>query len=164
VDWAFCEAAVAEQIVTGVVPPADRASDSQVLSRTGVGRALPVAVLARLRDVPRVYGMARVDSSGRVCDRSIVRALGWQAGHRLAVNVVGDAVVFRPDPRAVLVMPSKRYVPIPAAARVRCGIGAGDRVLLVAEVDQSVLVVYSLWAVDGLLAQHHAAVIGGDTA
>lgn len=87
-----------------------------------------------------------------------------RAGQRLSVSVVTDAVVFRPDPHAVLVLPSKPHVVISAAARVRCGIGTGDRVLLAAETQLGLLVVYPMWAVDQLLAPQQAAVIGGGTA
>lgn len=50
-------------------------------------RPLPLA--AAEPAVPRpgaVYGLGRIDESGRVADRAVTAALGWQAGDRLTVT------------------------------------------------------------------------------
>ena len=49
-------------------------------------RPLPLVGLHQLsRDTTMLYGVGRVDASGRVKNRDIVRALGWQPGDKLEV-------------------------------------------------------------------------------
>jgi hypothetical protein len=50
-------------------------------ARPAAGRPLPLA--RPVRSVPDgvVYGIARIDTSGRICERAIITALGW-AGRR----------------------------------------------------------------------------------
>lgn len=46
-----------------------------------------------------VYGFGRIDASGRVADRSIIRALGWRGGDRLTLTADAGMMVARRDPR-----------------------------------------------------------------
>ncbi len=43
---------------------------------------------ARPRSVPQdvVYGIGRIDASGRVSDRAVIAALGWRGGDRLTLT------------------------------------------------------------------------------
>ena len=92
-------------------------------------RTLPLAVpAARLpalgRDV--VYGLARVDRSGRVADRTVTGALGWRGGDRLTLTAEAGRVVIRRDPSGLVTLLPRSCVPIPAALRHRCGLLPGD--------------------------------------
>jgi hypothetical protein len=107
--------------------------------------------------------MGRVDSSGRVSDRSVIRALGWQPGDRLAISVVSGTVLVSPDPRGVFSMTAKPYVVLSAAVRTQAGIRVGDPVLLAALPQRAVLVAYSPTALDGLLADYHSTVLGDES-
>jgi hypothetical protein len=79
--------------------------------RTG---PLPLAqlVLPRAGSSLR-YGLARVDSAGVVSNRDTIVALGWQAGDRLQVVLIGGSVVHR-DPTGAFAMAAKPYVLLPA--------------------------------------------------
>jgi hypothetical protein len=81
------------------------------------------------RDV--VYGLAHVDRSGRVADRTVTGALGWRGGDRLTLTAGAGVVVIRRDPSGLVTLPPRSCVPIPAALRHRCGLLPGsDRVAL----------------------------------
>ncbi len=84
------------------------------------------------RDGSMLYGIARVDTSGRVAHREISLALGWNPRHRLDVSVTASAIILRQSPDGMLKAPRVPYIVIPASARHRCVITAGDNVLLAA--------------------------------
>jgi hypothetical protein len=79
-----------------------------------------------------IYGMGRIDASGRVADRAVTCALGWTRGDRLVLTADAGVVLARRDPSVPVIVPPRPYVtiPIPSALRRRCGLRAGDQVLL----------------------------------
>ena len=79
-----------------------------------------------------VYGFGRIDASGRVADRAVIGALGWRGGDRLTLTADAGVVIARRDPGGMVTVPARPYIVIPAALRRRCGLRAGDRVLLAA--------------------------------
>ena len=82
--------------------------------------ARPVPVPPTLEDV--AYGIARIDSSGRICERAITTH--------------------------------------PAALRRRCGLEAGDQVLLAALPDSGSLAAYCLAVVDQAIHAHGSPIPG----
>jgi len=101
-----------------------------------------------------VYGTGRIDESGRVADRAMTGALGWQPGDRLTFTAAAGVVIARRDPDGMVTMPAKPYLVIPAALRRRCGLRAGDHVLLAASPGQDKLTAYSFAVVDQALRDH----------
>jgi hypothetical protein len=70
--------------------------------RTGQARRLPLAIVA---EVPALaddvlYGVGRIDASGRVGDRAFTSALGWRPGDRLTLTAADGVVIARRDPGA----------------------------------------------------------------
>jgi hypothetical protein len=63
------------------------------------------------------YGFGPMDKSGRVADRAMTSALGWQPGDRLTLAAAAGAVIARRDPGGMVTMPAKPYLVIPAALR-----------------------------------------------
>jgi bifunctional DNA-binding transcriptional regulator/antitoxin component of YhaV-PrlF toxin-antitoxin module len=108
-----------------------------------------------------VYGTGRIDESGRVADRSMTGALGWRPGDRLTFTAAAGVVIARRDPAGLVIMPAKPYLVIPAALRRRCGLRAGDHVLLAASPAQDTLTAYSFAVVDQAL-RAHVPVPGGE--
>ena len=132
-------------------------------------RMLPLAVPPALSRPPAlgrdvVYGLAHIDCSGRVADRTVTGALGWRGGDRLTLTAEAGVVVIRRDPAGLVTLPSRSCVPIPAALRHRCGLLSGDPVLLTAVPAEDTLTAYSLVVVDQALAAHISfpACEGGD--
>jgi bifunctional DNA-binding transcriptional regulator/antitoxin component of YhaV-PrlF toxin-antitoxin module len=136
--------------VAPVIPAAGR--DRLRKAQPGAGRPMPLASPPARPDV--VYGFGRIDASGRVADRAITSALGWQPGDRLALAADAGVIIVRRDPGGMVTMPSRPYVVIPAALRRRCGLRAGDHVLLAAVPGEDLLAAYSFAVVDQALRAH----------
>jgi hypothetical protein len=119
---------------------------------------LPMAGPAAALSVPAgvVYGTGRVDASGRVTDQAITCALGWGEGDRLTLTASPGMVTARRDPRGMITVPARGCLAIPAVLRRRCGLRAGDRVLLAALPGQDMLTAYSFAVVDQALRAHGA--------
>ena len=59
------------------------------------GPALPLASPPGRPEV--VYGLGRIDASGRVADRVVIGALGWQGGDRLTLTAEAGVMIARRD-------------------------------------------------------------------
>jgi hypothetical protein len=125
-------------------------------------RPLPLPTVPTPRAGAAVYGMAAVDSRGRVADRAVFAALGWVAGTPLAISVTDGTLVIGTDPCGVFGMTSQGHLRLPAHVRHCCELGSGDRVLLAAYPDLNVLLVHPPTVLDLLLADRHATLLGGD--
>ena len=77
-----------------------------------------------------VYGLGRIDASGRVADRTVTCALGWRDGDRLTLTASAGVVTARRDPHGLAILPPRHCIVIPATLRYRCGLLPGDPVLL----------------------------------
>jgi hypothetical protein len=91
-----------------------------------------------------VYGIGRIDASGRVADQGLLAALGWRGGDRLTLTAEAGVVTARRDPGGMVTVPERTYLVIPAALRRRCGLAPGDRVLLAGAPADETLTAYSL--------------------
>ena len=136
---------------TLIAPVIPSSAASRPARAPAAARALPLTVPpvrppALGRDV--VYGLARVDRSGRVADRTVTGALGWRGGDRLTLTAEAGVVVIRRDPSGLVTLPPRSCVPIPAALRHRCGLLPGDPVLLTAVPAEDTLAAYPLAVVD----------------
>jgi hypothetical protein len=139
------------------VIPSSAAAAARPARAPAAARTLPLAVPAgRPPTLPGdvVYGLARVDGSGRVADRSVTGALGWRGGDRLTLTADEGVVTARRDPSGLVTLPPRSCVPIPAALRHRCGLLPGDPVLLAAIPAEDTLTAYSLAVVDQALRAH----------
>jgi hypothetical protein len=65
-------------------------------------------------------------------------------------------VTARRDPGGMVTLPANAYISIPAALRHRCGLQAGDQVLLAAIPREDTLAAYSLAVVDQAIRAHGA--------
>jgi bifunctional DNA-binding transcriptional regulator/antitoxin component of YhaV-PrlF toxin-antitoxin module len=90
----------------------------------------------------------------------VTGALGWSNGDRLTLTADASVVVARRDPGGMVTMPARPYLIIPAALRRRCGLRAGDRVLLAAVLRDDVLAAYPLAVVDQAIRAHHPMLSG----
>jgi len=125
----------------------------------------PLPSLHRLpRDASMVYDIGRVDISGRVANGDIAAALRWRAGDKLDVVLSQGAIVIRVSPDGLFSVSRRPRIVIPAEARRRHAIRAGDHVLLAAAPDYGVVIVYPLSALDDMITCYHSAgsATGGD--
>jgi len=142
-------------LIAPLIPPRGRPG-AREHARPTPARRLPVATVPEVPAVPDdvVYGFGRMDESGRVADRAITSALGWQPGDRLTLTAAAGVVIARRDPGGMVTMPAKPYLVIPAALRRRCGLRPGDRVLLAVFPARDALAAYSFAVVDQALRAH----------
>ena len=119
-------------------------------ARSAAARRLPLASPVPVPSAPEdvVYGIARVDASGRICERAVITALSWAGGDRLTFTAEAGVVTARRDPAGMAAMTAKPYIAVPAALRRRCGLRPGDRVLLAAAPGDDTLTAYSFAVVD----------------
>ena len=140
----------------GPVIPSSGGPAARRWPRSAGGRPLPLArpvpVPAAPEDV--VYGIGRIDASGRIADRAVISALGWRGGDRLTLTADAGVVTARRDPGGMITLPARAYIAIPAALRRRCGLRPGDRVLLAAVPRDDTLTAYSLAVVDQAIRAH----------
>ena len=148
-------------LIAPLIPPRARPGGREH-ARPAIARRLPVAAAPEVPVVPDdvVYGFGRMDESGRVADRAMISALGWQPDDRLTITAGAGVVIARRDPGGMVTMPAKPYLVILAALRRRCGLRPGDRVLLAVFPDRDELAAYSFAVVDQAL-RAHAPVPGG---
>ena len=104
-----------------------------------------------------VYGIGRIDASGRIADRTVTSALGWSGGDRLTLTADADVVTARRDPAGMITLPARAYIAIPAALRRRCSLRLGDRVLLAADSSAGTLTAYCLGVVGQAIRAHGAS-------
>jgi len=136
--------------VPAVVPSSGPGRHRQ--GKSGAGRPMPLASPPDLPDA--IYGFGRIDASGRVADRITIAALGWQGGDRLTLTADGGVMIARRDPHGMVTVPARSYIVIPAALRRRCGLRAGDRVLLAAVPSEDMLAAFSCAVVDQAIRAH----------
>ena len=126
--------------IAPVIPPPSRVAGTPRVTPAAV-RPLPMAGPAAALSVPAdvVYGIGRIDASGRVTDQAIACALGWREGDRLTLTASPGVVTARRDPGGMVTVPARACIAIPAVLRRRCGLRTGDRVLLAAVPGQDTL-------------------------
>jgi hypothetical protein len=141
-------------MITSVVPPLLPHTGGQVAPGPWlVRRPLPLPSLISRRTSTLVYGLAALDDRGRIADHVIMRALGWSAGLRVAVAEASGILTVHTDPAGDHQVTNQGHFRIPAPLRHRCGLAAGDRVLLAADPNRSRLTIYPPAALDASLAQ-----------
>src|SRR5262245_34366877 len=142
-------------LIAPLIPPRTRPG-GQEHARPAPARRLPMATVPEVPVVPDdvLYGFGRMDESGRVADRAMTSALGWQPGDRLTLTAAAGVVIARRDPAGMVTLPAKPYLVIPAVLRRRCGLRPGDRVLLAVFPDRDTLAAYSFAVVDQALRAH----------
>ncbi|HEX7301576.1 MAG TPA: hypothetical protein VF330_01580 [Lentzea sp.] len=117
----------------------EKASDASVRA---IGQplpliAVPVARPPRLANV--VCRMVVVDQRGRLADRHVTAALGWNAGTRLNIREHDGLLIITADPHGAFQPTKQGYLRLPADARRAAGVSCGDRVLLTAHLDRQIV-------------------------
>ena len=108
-----------------------------------------------------VLGMARLDRSGRLSVRPLLRRLGWRPGDRVSIDVLDAAVTVVAAMVGLHRVGGRGELALPAAARHMCGIEPLQPVLVAVYPSLDMLVIHSVDRVAALLAQSHARLIGG---
>lgn len=154
-------------------PVRERLIDALVPAAIRVPRTPPVPL--PVLPAPDIHGgdagsaltlleIARVDRSGRVAVRKLLRALRWRSGHRVAVDAVAGVLVVRSAADGRQRVSGRGELSLPAAPRALCGIAVDEPVVAVASLARDCVLVHPATVVVELLADLHAAVLGGSDA
>jgi hypothetical protein len=108
-----------------------------------------------------LVGMARIDRSGRLHERRLLRALCWSPGQHLVLDVVHGLIIAQAAPTGPHVLDSRGALHLPAAARRMCGISADPLVVLAASAPEQTLLLHPAGIVARLLASHHTNLLRG---
>ena len=84
------------------VIPSFGISAARQRARSAAGRPLPLGRPVPVPSAPEdvVYGIGRIDASGRIADRAVTSALGWRGGDRLTLTADAGVMTARRDPAA----------------------------------------------------------------
>ena len=95
-------------LIAPLIPPRGR-SGRREHGRSVPVRRLPVAAMPEIPAVPDgvMYGFGRMDESGRVADRAMTSALGWQPGDRLTLTASAGMVIAGRDPGGMVTLPAR---------------------------------------------------------
>lgn len=159
--------AMSTSSVPPVVPrvvPANAGTGPGPLGRARRPLPLPALSSKYARTADTAYALSAVDKSGRIADRSIVRALGWAPETRLDIREQSGVILVCAIADGAYRIDDRGYALLPLTVRRWCRLKAGDRVLLVAQRSSGVLVAHPLAALDRLLANAHSTVKRGETA
>lgn len=149
---------VQERLIAALVPDVAQPRDLAAVA--------PLPLLPALRrlgqagSVELMVGTARMDHSGRVCERILLRALGWASGQRLEMDTMHGMIIVAADRHGRHVVDSRGALGLPAALRRLCGIQPGPPLVLAAASAPQVLVIHPAAVVAELLAAHYTDLIG----
>ena len=144
----------AEEIVKALALPATGPAPN-------APQPLPLSRLPRLpRETSMLYRICRIDSSGRIANRTVIGALRWQPGDRLDMAFMPSTVVIRPATAGVLRVPQRPCLMLPVSARRFLDIATADQVLLAATPEYQVLVVHSIRVMDDMLVAFYRETAG----
>lgn len=145
-----------EQLIGALVPAfADRHAEPVRLPD------LPAPRPAEPAGTDLVVGMARVDRTGRVRERSVFDALDWRPGQRLSLETLDEVIVLVADPAGHHRVDKRGAVTLPAAARQMCGIELGPALVLTGSACEHTLFVHSAKILTRLLADFYHGILGG---
>ncbi|WP_433685455.1 hypothetical protein [Nocardia sp. CA-119907] len=99
-----------------------------------------------------VYSVRPVDTNGSVVDKAVLRALDWCPGDLLSWRIVAGLIVITRPGYGRRGVTKHGHLSLPAHARRGAGIAHHDRVLLAADPDQRLLVVFGPHVLDEMAA------------
>ena len=146
-------------MIAALIPNAVQRSESVPAAPVPLLPAL--ARVQHARPAGLLVATARVDGSGRVCERLVLRALGWQPGQRLAMDALHGLIVVAAVPDGLYAVDGRGAVGLPAPLRRLCGIAPGLPVVLAAVVAEQVLIVHPPAILSGLLSAHYTSILKG---
>jgi hypothetical protein len=146
-----------ERLIGMVVPrPLSRPLPPPVVLPVLPARHLPADPDAVLLDV------VRLDRSGRLSARSLLRALGWVSGHRVDIDVIDAVIAVTSSVTGRHGVDRRGDLAVPAATRRLCGVGTDQPVVLAAYPSAGLIVVHPAATVVLLLADlHRRLALGG---
>lgn len=139
--------------------PVHSGESSLLATEAGADRAgLPMLDLLDNRaDGARYWAVTAINDRGRLADRTPLKVLGWNAGTPVTISPIpehGIVRVHRTGPDAVT---RQGFLRLPASVRYACRIFSWERLLVMANAANDVLVLYTPFAIDAMASDYHAS-------
>lgn len=113
------------------------------------GPGLPLPRLPRReRDRSVHYALTTVGHNGRLADRSLISALNWLPGQHVSIEASTESLIARALPTGGTAITQNGFLLLSAAIRHRCNLQYRDKVLLAAYLNEKILVIWMLSALD----------------
>lgn len=103
-----------------------------------------------------------VDYRGRLADRTPLKIMGWEPGTPITISMLPNAGIIIVRRGGVDVVTRQWHLRLPPNIRHGCRIRTGDRLLVVAHLDDGVLVAYTPFAIDAMASDYHASITALD--
>lgn len=151
-------------LIAPIIPTTSSASGS-LHNRPGGGsepRRLPTADV-RKQPLRAHLALRPVDSRGRITDRGLAVRMGWQPGQRLQWRFDGDVIVLSPHEQGGACVNRAGYLWLSARCCQAASASTGDRLLFVARIGATDLILIPPSVIDEMVTAHLAGIaeLGG---
>jgi hypothetical protein len=125
----------------------------------------PMPVLPALRRLDHVVPVSllvstcRMDRSGRIHERLLLRELGWEPGDRVDMDTLHGMILIAATATGLHTIDDRGAIKLPATLRRLCNITYGPPLVLAAAVPEQVMVVHPGIVVADMLASHYTHLI-----
>jgi hypothetical protein len=148
---------VQERLIGALIPDAlGPRSDS-------VHAPMPVLpALSRLDHVAQVsllVSTCRMDRSGRIHERLLLRELGWEPGDQVDMDALHGMILIATTPTGQHTIDDRGAIKLPATLRRLCNIAYGPPLVLTAAIPKQVMIVHPGIVVADMLAKHYTQLI-----
>jgi hypothetical protein len=109
--------------------------------------------------VSLLVSTCRMDRSGRIHERLLLRELGWKPGDRLDKDTIQSMILIANTPTGLHGIDDRGAIKLPATLRRLCNITYGPPLVLAAAVPEQVMVVHPGIVVADILAKHYTQLI-----
>ncbi len=90
------------------------------------------------------FALAKVDRGGRIVSHDVFGQLGWSPGDSLECELGRTYAVVRRAAEGPMVIDSRKRLQLQHVLLRRCGVNAGDPVLLIGAREQGLLIIHSM--------------------
>jgi len=148
---------VQERLIGALIPDA--------LGPRDQAARIPLAVLPTLSQLDNLNPAAllvstsRMDRSGRIHERILLRHLSWNPGTHVDIDTLHNMIVIAATPTGHHTIDHRGAIKLPGSLRRLCGIDYGLPLVLAAAVSELVMVVHPAATIAHMLTAHYTHVI-----
>lgn len=148
---------VQERLIGALIPDALGPRTDSVPAPMPVLPAL--SRLDHVAPVSLLVSTCRMDRSGRIHERLLLRELGWEPGDRVDMDTIHGMILIANTPTGLHTIDHRGAIKLPATLRRLCNINYGPPLVLAAAVPEQVMVVHPGIVVADMLASHYTQLI-----
>jgi hypothetical protein len=115
--------------------------------------------LDHVAPVSLLVSTCRMDRSGRIHERLMLRELGWDSGDRVDMDTIHGMILIAATPTGLHGIDDRGAIKLPATLRRLCNINYGPPLVLAAAIPKQVMVVHPATVVADMLTSHYTHLI-----